>query len=101
MAARGAESKQKITETILNTFENSFAYDKEIRIPLYENGELIQIKVTLTAAKVNVDNPAGDSAAKKTKTEEAHSSFNVEPTIVEPTEAEKATLEDLMTRLGL
>ena len=28
MAARGAESKQKITETILNTFENSFAYDK-------------------------------------------------------------------------
>lgn len=99
MAARGAESKQKITETILNTFENSFAYDKEIRIPLYENGELIQIKVTLTAAKVNVDNPAGDSAV--TKTEEAHSSFNVEPTIVEPTEAEKATLEDLMTRLGL
>lgn len=99
MAARGAESKQKITETILNTFENSFAYDKEIRIPLYENGELIQIKVTLTAAKVNVDNPAGDSAASKT--EEVHSSFNVEPTIVEPTEAEKATLEDLMTRLGL
>lgn len=99
MAARGAESKQKITETILNTFENSFAYDKEIRIPLYENGELIQIKVTLTAAKVNVDNPAGDSAV--TKTEEANSSFNVEPTIVEPTEAEKATLEDLMTRLGL
>lgn len=99
MAARGAESKQKITETILNTFENSFAYDKEIRIPLYENGELIQIKVTLTAAKVNVDNPTGDST--NTKTEEAHSSFNVEPTIVEPTEAEKATLEDLMTRLGL
>lgn len=99
MAARGAESKQKITETILDTFENSFAYDKEIRIPLYENGELIQIKVTLTAAKVNVDNPAGDSAA--TKTEEVRSSFNVEPTIAEPTEAEKATLEDLMTRLGL
>ena len=99
MAARGAESKAKIIEKILTSFEDSFQYDKEVRIPMYENGELIQIKVTLTAAKVNVDNPTGDST--NTKTEEAHSSFNVEPTIVEPTEAEKATLEDLMTRLGL
>ena len=56
MAARGAESKAKIIEKILTTFENSFQYDKEVRIPMYENGELIQIKLTLTAAKTNVEN---------------------------------------------
>ena len=39
MAARGAESKAKIIEKILTTFENSFQYDKEVRIPMYENGE--------------------------------------------------------------
>ena len=40
MAARGTESKTKITEKILNTFEGSFLNDKEIRIPMNENGEL-------------------------------------------------------------
>lgn len=59
--ARGTESKEIITRKILETFENSFKYDKEIRIPIVENGELIQIKVTLTAAKVNVEN-GGDTA---------------------------------------
>ena len=56
MAARGAESKAKIIEKILTTFENSFQYDKEVRIPMYENGELIQIKLTLSAEKTNVEN---------------------------------------------
>lgn len=59
--ARGTESKEIITRKILETFENSFKYDKEIRIPIVENGELIQIKVTLTAAKVNVES-GGDTA---------------------------------------
>lgn len=58
--ARGTESKEIITRKILETFENSFKYDKEIRIPIVENGELIQIKVTLTAAKVNVES-GGDT----------------------------------------
>ena len=62
--ARGQESKQIITKRILETFEGSFLYDKEIRIPIQENGETIQIKCVLTAAKVNVENagsPSGDS----------------------------------------
>ena len=53
--ARGAESKELITQKILETFEGSFKYDKEIRIPMLENGEIVQVKVTLTAAKVNVE----------------------------------------------
>lgn len=59
--ARGSQVKEEITQKILETFEDSFRYDKEIRIPMLENGELIQIKVTLTAAKVNVES-GGDTA---------------------------------------
>jgi len=55
MAARGAESKEKITQKILETFPGSFIYEKEIRVPVMENGEQVQIKVVLTCAKVNVE----------------------------------------------
>ena len=34
MAAKGTESKAKITEKILEVFNNSFINDKEIRIPM-------------------------------------------------------------------
>ena len=63
MAARGAEAKLEITKKLLEVFPNSFMYNegKEIRIPVVENGEVIQIKVTLTAAKTNVD-IGGDTA---------------------------------------
>lgn len=58
MAVRGAEAKANITKKILETFEGSFLYNggKELRIPVEENGEIVQIKITLTAAKVNVSN---------------------------------------------
>lgn len=57
MAAIGSEEKEIVKQKILEVFSNSFVYDKEIRIPL--NGR--QIKVTLTCAKVNVEN-GGDTA---------------------------------------
>lgn len=51
MAARGSIAKETITKKILETFPNSFIYDKLIRIPIEENGETVEVKVTLTAAK--------------------------------------------------
>jgi hypothetical protein len=62
---RGAEAKNIVTAKILDAFVGAFVNDKEIRIPVEENGEIIQIKVTLTAAKVNVKPNAG--AAMPTK----------------------------------
>lgn len=101
MAARGTESKTKITEKILNTFDGSFLNDKEIRIPMNENGELIQIKVTLTAAKTNVE-PVGVSAESASDFPTVSTSANdAEPVRIEPTEEEKETLNDLMRKLGL
>ena len=61
--ARGAIAKESITKDILNFFGGSFLNDKEIRIPFNEDGEELQIKVTLTCAKVNVDPPNGAASA--------------------------------------
>lgn len=55
--ARGAELKKDIINKLLQVFPGSFLYNdgKEIRIRGNENGEEIQVKVTLTCAKDNVE----------------------------------------------
>ena len=95
--ARGAESKQKITQTILDTFDGAFLYDKEIRIPVMENGELVQIKCVLTCAKINVENSGGFSTNTVTSENSAIST----PQSVELTEEEKNNVNTLIEKLGL
>ena len=105
MAIKGAESKNIITQKILETFGGSFLYNdgKEIRIPMLEGGETVQIKVTLTAAKVNVS--LGDDCAipgnySQNIAENAISTSNiVEKTA--PTAEEKKNVADLLKSLGL
>ena len=94
--AKGSIAKAEITERILNHFEGSFLYNdgKEIRIPFVENGETVQIKVTLTCAKVAVD-VGSDVAVPGQKIEE-----NVGK-ISEMTTAEKEEVNDLIKSLGL
>ena len=53
--AKGTKSKEIITKKILETFKDSFQYDKEIRIPILEDNELIQIKCVLTCSKININ----------------------------------------------
>jgi len=94
--ARGQESKQIITKRILETFEGSFLYDKEIRIPIQENGETIQIKCVLTAAKVNVENaesPSGDSVVVTSAPSNREDNFI--------TDQEKEDTKALLKRLNL
>lgn len=99
--ARGAVSKEKITNTILQTFPNSFTYDKEIRIPMVEDGEQIQIKVTLTAAKTNVgvgdENKIPGSDNNEINFEELSSN----KVVAEVTEQEKNNVATLLKNLGL
>ena len=109
MAVKGAESKNKITQKILETFDGSFLYNdgKEIRIPLLENGETVQIKVTLTAAKVNVS-PDGENAIPGANndvyaqniTDNSMSTVDVVRKLA-PTEEEKRNVSDLLKSLGL
>ena len=96
MAARGAWSKGILKEKILETFKDSFENGSEIRIPLYENGDRIEIKVTLTAAKTNV---GGDAANEATQGTEAAVSAPTE--VLPPSEEEKAQVNNLLAKLGL
>lgn len=101
MALKGAVSKQIVTQKILDTFEGSFTYEKEIRIPLIEDGVPIQLKCVLTCAKVNVE-PNGENAipgeviinatSTGTPKEEVHT---------EATQEEKDNVRKLMQMLNL
>lgn len=99
--ARGQELKQKITQKILETFPDSFINEKEIRICGEENGETLQIKVTLTAAKENISNPATDPKPLKTilPDDTAITSDNIVE--VNITSEEKKTVAQLLAGLGL
>jgi len=94
MAARGSLSKEIITQKLLSTFDGAFIYGKEIRIPMDEGGDLVQIKVTLTAAKENVE--SGADTATPTAT------ISIPTGTFEPmTEQEKADVRAKIAELNL
>lgn len=99
MAAKGTEAKAEITKKILENFNGAFAYEKEIRIPYEENGETVQIKITLTCAKVNVPNPNEENLIEDESSEV--SIKDVLPNFSEPSEEEKENLENLISKLNL
>ena len=111
MAARGSIAKEEVMNKILATFPGAFKYDKEIRIPMVENGEELQIKVTLTAAK-NMVAAGGDTAIPGAKAMEvagqntAQTYANIGKPLVgyepaEPTAEEKKNVANLLDMLGL
>lgn len=105
MAAKGAVSKEIITKKILDTFAGSFINDKEIRIPMIEDGAEVQIKVVLTCAKTNV-NPGDDVALPGENVSTPVLGGAAMPAtaarqVVEPTAEEKAKLSQLLQSLGI
>lgn len=100
MAVRGSWSKGIVKEKILETFKDSFENGSEIRIPLYENGDRIEIKVTLTCAKTNVG--GNDAAnAKNEATQEKEAAVSAPTEVLPPSEEEKAQVNNLLAKLGL
>ena len=97
MAIKGAQSKEFVAKQIIDTFEGSFKYEKEIRIPCYEDGQEIQIKVTLTAAKENVE-PNGDIALPGAKTESISEQAPPQ-SYVPPLNSDKETVARLLDKL--
>ena len=104
--ARGSVSKETITNQILAAFPGAFKYDKEIRIPIMEDGEMLQVKVALTCAKTNVE-VGGDTAvpgyqpvtSSNTGTVSNVVAASKEP--IQPTAEEKQNVANLMSLLGL
>ena len=97
MAAKGTESKNVIFTKLQEVFPDSFWEDqgKILRIPLTENGARVEVKVSLTAAKVNLGG------------EEPVSAFPMESVVktsipdIEPTQEEKDNVNKLLASLGL
>ena len=102
MAAKGTALKQEIAGKILKTFPGSFLYNdgKEIRINGLEEGQQLQIKVTLTCAKVAVDNGQNIIPSEEKNVSAAVTETN-EKIPQEPTEEEKERLAMLLNKLGL
>lgn len=106
MAVKGQIAKEEITKKILEVFPKSFKYDKELRIPWTEDGEPVQIKLTLTTAKVMVG--AGEDAAIPGGAVEEVAAAPVQATFdaskvanIETSAAEKENLSKLLRSLGL
>ena len=85
MAARGTASKEQIISALQSLFPSAFTAGKEFRIPLVEDGEEVQIKVSLTAAKENISHDTPVTLTPATPTSA--------PLV---TQAEKAAVEDFM-----
>lgn len=98
--AKGQESKNIIMQKILATFENSFQYDKEIRVPVMENGEEVQIKVTLTAAKTNVS-PNGENVLPGEVSENLNFGEVKPKEPITVSQEEKNNVASLLQSLGL
>ena len=103
MAAKGAILKGEVAEKIIAAFPGSFLYNdgKEIRINWTENGEPLQIKVTLTCAKVAVESDRlefNDSPAVAATTSNTTTTEKIPQ---EPSQEEKERLATLLQNLGL
>lgn len=105
MSARGSILKQEVATKILAAFPGSFLYNdgKEIRINGVEDGQNLQIKVTLTCAKVAVeggeDTVLPGENIKTTSPAQAITTSEKVPQ--EPTNEEKERLKTLLNQLGM
>ena len=104
MAAKGAESKSLVTKKILEIFPNAFLYnnDKEIRIPLTEQGEQVEIKVVLSCAKT----PVREAAVLDWSGSSSTPAVELIPTpseVAPPqiSEEDRCKVQELMAKLGL
>lgn len=105
--AKGAESKTKLFSDIKNLYPDAFWEDegKILRVPMMEGSNIVEIKVTLTAAKTNMGSGEIKGAFSTTTTTTTPSVFNMpsEKTanLTEITEEEKQNVANLIAALNL
>ena len=100
---RGAIAKQVITDKIKEAFGKDFIIeqDKKLYVQAPENGEMVQIAITMTCPKVPVETTGLVSIDGQ------GFDFTAEPVATTPfkpaefTEEEKNTINDLMRALNL
>lgn len=100
MAAKGTIAKQAVIDKIAAALGEDFIgeYDKKIYVWSKENGEKMQIAISMTCPKTPID----VGATPKTASTPGMMDFEAGPAPkIEMTEQEKENIEALMARLGL
>ena len=102
--AKGAIAKQQVENRIRLEFGDDFvgSNGKDLFVWGEENGERIQIKISLTCPKTNYSGP--DVAAAPSKTAKPALDWSDNATETPPTELtqeEKETVNTLLEKLGL
>ena len=111
MAVKGQIAKEQLMNEILNLLgDRAFKYDKDIRVNCTENGELVQIKLAFTAAKVVVEQGADTvvpgnikpavTAIPKSEMIDFEAPAAPAP-VATPTAEEKQNIKELILKLGL
>jgi hypothetical protein len=101
--AKGAIAKSYVTDKLREVFGADFLgeYDKKIYVQAPENGEMVQIAIAMTCPKTQIE--VSNSPVVKN----GMMDFTAEAPIVAPQEKkeisdeERATIADMMKRLGL
>ena len=103
--ARGAQAKTEILAKLMATFEGSFMQDDKIlRIPWKEGGDVVEIKVTLTAAKDVIGAGAAFTSVKAEEFnwEDTPAKSSVEAAAAQSlSEDEKERVKRMMAALGM
>ena len=102
--ARGAQAKSKVEQIISSAFKDNFLgiYDKKLYVQAEENGEMVQVAISLTCPKTPV------VISNKPLNFEDKLNFEDGATIIphpqmqtEISDEERKTVKELMERLGL
>lgn len=102
--ARGAQAKSKVEQIISSAFKDNFLgiYDKKLYVQAEENGEMVQVAISLTCPKTPV------VVSEKPLIFDNKLDFEDGATIIphpqvqtEISDEERQTVKELMERLGL
>lgn len=103
--AKGSIAKEKVEQKIIEAFGDDFVgiSDKKLYVWAEENGERIQVALTLTCPKVMIEGGSKPGITSIADSQELN--FETMGTITETksviSEDEKKNIEELMARLNL
>lgn len=103
--AKGAIAKQAVVKKIQEAFQSDFIgeIDKKVYVWAQENGERVQIALSLTCPKVPVatDSVPTASGGGDWNFEDSPLTFAPKAATAEITDEERQRVDDLMKKLGL
>lgn len=98
--AKGAASKEVVFAKLREVYPEAFMDDKVLRIPMIEDGEVLELKVTLTCAKdVIGGGAAGAPAVSPSGGYDFEAPAQNTAAMTEPTQAEKDNVSALLKAL--